>query len=351
MENGEQFPALIAEDSNLILKQDAEVINIIQSIDVRDQISLLEFGKETADELSIFSEKILNSIKAGSIEESSVLLKSLGKIMDRFDKNDFVEDKGLLSKIFKKSEKFIQQLFDKYQSMGREIDKVFIEIKKYESEMKQSTQMLEGLYMQNVQYYQMLQKYVVAGETKVEQLKAEIAKLEDREKEGRQLASFELNTMRNAVELLEQRTYDLRMAGQVAFQTAPQILMLQRGNTKLIGKINSAFIITIPIFKSGIINAIAAKRQSIVAKSMDELDKRTNELLLKNAQNIAKQSVDIAKMSGEPSIKTQTIEQTWEIIVKGMQETKDIEEENKRLREEGKQKIMQIQESFKKQRK
>jgi len=136
------------------------------------------------------------------------------------------------------------------------------------------------------------------------------------------------------------------MAKQVAYQSAPQIRLLQRGNTKLIGKINSAFVTTIPIFKTALINAISAKRQNLVAESMNELDKRTNELLLRNAQTISQQSVDIAKLSGAPSVKIETMEETWNIIIKGMQETKTIEEENKVLREQGKLRLEQLQENY-----
>ena len=107
------------------------------------------------------------------------------------------------------------------------------------------------------------------------------------QRQGDQLASMQLDTLKNAIELLEQRIYDLEMAKMVSLQTAPQIRLLQRGNTKLIGKINSAFVTTIPIFKNGIIQAVAAKRQKLVAESMSELDRRTNEMLLRNAQNIS----------------------------------------------------------------
>ncbi|GAA3313662.1 hypothetical protein GCM10020331_004320 [Ectobacillus funiculus] len=80
---------------------------------------------------------------------------------------------------------------------------------------------------------------------------------------------------------------------------------------------------------------------------MNELDKRTNEMLLRNAQNISQQSVDIARLAGRPSVKIETIEETWNIIIKGMQETKAIEDENKRLRVEGKHRLEQLQENFK----
>jgi uncharacterized protein YaaN involved in tellurite resistance len=268
--------------------------------------------------------------------------------MDKFDAKDFQKTPGgIFGKLFNKGEKMIEKLFGKYQTMGQEIDKVYIEISKYQHEMVDSTTMLEQMYEQNYQYYLTLEKYIVAGEIKVEELKNnQLPQLEARAASGDQLASMQLDSLKNAIELLEQRIYDLEMAKMVSLQTAPQIRLLQRGNTKLIGKINSAFVTTIPIFKNGLIQAVAAKRQKLVADSLSELDRRTNEMLLKNAQNISQQSTDIARLAGGPSIKIETIEESWNIIIKGMQETRAIEEENKRMRIEGTKRLEQLQDNF-----
>ncbi|HAQ06721.1 MAG TPA: hypothetical protein DCR24_04025 [Bacillus bacterium] len=337
-------------DLKLALRNEPEVQNLARSIDERDQIQILEFGKEPAVEISRFSDQILGNMRTTKVEDSGELLKQLGKIMDRFDKKDFEKSSGgIFGKLFKKSEKLVEKLFGKYQTMGKEIDNVYIEISKYQSEMVESTNMLERMYDQNYQFYMTLEKYVVAGELKANELKSnQLPQLEAKAASGDQMASMQLDTLRNAIELLEQRIYDLEMAKMVALQTAPQIRLLQRGNTKLIGKINSAFVTTIPIFKNGLIQAVAAKRQKLVADSMNELDRRTNEMLVRNAQNISSQSVDIARLAGSPGIKIETIEESWNIIMKGMQETKSIEEENKRLREEGTKRLMQLQENFKK---
>ncbi|WP_180953515.1 toxic anion resistance protein [Bacillus sp. T33-2] len=337
-------------DIKLALRNETEVQNLARSIDERDQIQILEFGKEPAVEISRFSDQILSNMRTTKVEDSGELLKQLGKIMDKFDKKDFEKASGgLFGKLFKRGEKLVGKLFGKYQTMGAEIDKVYIEISKYQSEMVDSTTMLERMYEQNYQYYMTLEKYIVAGEMKVSELKAKaLPQLEAKAAAGDQMASMQLDSLRNAVELLEQRIYDLEMAKMVALQTAPQIRLLQRGNTKLIGKINSAFVTTIPIFKNGLIQAVAAKRQKLVADSMSELDRRTNEMLLRNAQNISRQSTDIASLAGSPGIKIETIEESWNIIMKGMQETKAIEEENKRLREEGTKRLVQLQDNFKK---
>lgn len=339
-----------ASDIKLALRKEKEVQDLARTVDERDQIQILEFGKEPAVQISRFSDQILSNMRTTKLEDSGELLKQLGRIMDKFDPKDFDKSsKGLFGKLFKKGEKMIEKIFGKYQTMGHEIDKVYVEISKYQHEMVDSTNMLEQMYEQNYQYYLTLEKYVVAGQMKVEVLKnTQIPQLESRAAAGDQLASMQLESLKNAIELLEQRIYDLEMAKMVSLQTAPQIRLLQRGNTKLIGKINSAFVTTIPIFKNGLIQAVAAKRQKLVADSMSELDRRTNEMLLRNAQNISTQSTDIARLAGAPSIKIETIEETWNIIMKGMQETKAIEEDNKRLREEGTKRLEQLQENFKK---
>ena len=338
------------QDIKLALRKDPEVQNLARSIDERDQIQILAFGKEPAEQISRFSDQILHNMRTTRIEDSGELLKQLGRIMDKFDAKDFQKTSGgLFGKLFKKGGKMVEKLFGKYQTMGNEIDKIYGEISKYQHEMVDSTTMLDQMYEQNYQYYLTLEKYVVAGELKVEELKtSQLPQLAKRAESGDQLASMQLDSLKNSIELLEQRIYDLEMAKMVALQTAPQIRLLQRGNTKLIGKINSAFVTTIPIFKNGIIQAVAAKTQKLVADSMSELDRRTNEMLLRNAQNISQQSTEIARLAGGPSIKIETIEESWNTIIKGMQETKAIEEENKRLREEGTKRLEQLQENFKK---
>jgi uncharacterized protein YaaN involved in tellurite resistance len=156
-----------------------------------------------------------------------------------------------------------------------------------------------------------------------------------------------LQNARQALEMMEQRIYDLEMAKVVSLQTAPQIKMIQKGNYNLVRKIGSAFIVTIPIFKSGLIQAVALKRQKIQAEAMKALDDTTNEMLLKNAQNIATQSVEIEKLSGSSSLKIETLEQTFQAILKGIEETKQIQVENQQKREEGKKKLIELQAKLK----
>ncbi|WLR52714.1 toxic anion resistance protein [Bacillus tianshenii] len=339
-----------ADDTRIQLRKEPEVQQLAHQIDHRNQNELLEFGKEPAIQISQFSDRILSMMQSSEVSDSSKMLKQLGKVMDRFDKKDFEEPKGFIGKMFNRGEKMIEKIFSKYQTLGGEIEKIHVEISNYKDQMVKTTTTLDEMYQHNVEYYLELEKYVVAGQLKLEELKAMVPEYEQKVQSGDQLAQMELNTLTNSVQALEERIYDLEMARMVAIQTAPQIRLLQRGNSRLVGKINSAFVTTIPIFKNSVIQAVAAKRQKLVADSLNELDRRTNEMIRRNAENISQQSTEIAKLAGRPSVDIDTIEESWQIIVKGMEETRSIEEENKRLRAEGTERIHKLQDDIKKMR-
>jgi len=334
----------------LALKEEPQVQALAEKIDAKNQIAVLEFGKETATAISKFSDKMLASIKTSKLEKSSELINNLNKIMDRFDPQDFKDEKkaGFLKRLFNKGKEQLEKILSKYDTMNKEIDIIYNEIQKYELEMKRNTMELEQMYDQNLNYFQSLSEHVAAIEVKLQQLQPLIPSLEQRAHEGDQEAMMELETLRRNMELLEQRRYDLEMAQQVSFQAAPQIRMIQQGNNHLIGKINSAFVTTIPIFKQGLIHAVTIQRQKLVADSMNELDKRTNEMLIRNAENIRQNSIDIARSAGNPSIKIETIETTWQTIMSGIEETKQIQAETVRNREEGRKRIEQLQLEYEK---
>ncbi|MEX3746894.1 toxic anion resistance protein [Lysinibacillus xylanilyticus] len=352
-----QKPVLVSEQelsqiaqNQRALKQNPEIHALAQKIDVKDQIAMLELGKETANGISTFSDKMLATMKTSKLEESSVLLNNLNRIMDKFDPQDFAEDKkgGFLTKLFSKGKEQLERFLSKYDSMNKEVDVIHREIQKYEGEMKRNTIDLENLYDQNLNYFQTLSKFIAAIEVKTDEVRASLPALEQKAQTGDQLAAMEYETMLRAVDLLEQRRYDLEMAQQVSFQSAPQIRLMQQGNNHLIAKINSAFVTTIPIFKQGLIHAVTLKRQKLISDSMSELDRRTNEMLVRNAENISKNSVNIARVAGSPSIKIETIETTWQTIMSGIQETKQIQAETARNREEGRKRIERLQLEYEK---
>jgi uncharacterized protein YaaN involved in tellurite resistance len=123
---------------------------------------------------------------------------------------------------------------------------------------------------------------------------------------------------------------------------------MEFSNMNLVRKINSAFIVTLPVFKQALAQAIMLKRQRIQAEAMSALDQKTNEMLIKNAQNTVEVSKRTAQMASGSSIQIETLETTWRTIVNGIDETKAIQENARKKRIEDQARLENIKQEFNK---
>ncbi len=327
-----------------------EVDDIVSTINVNDSQSLVTFGSQAADEISKCSDAILNSVNMSQINESGELLTTLSKIMDKFDIQEIAaeEKKGLFGKLFGNLKKQLDQILAKYHTMGEEVDKIYVQLKKYEAEIHEANKKLDSMFSINIGYYQQLVKYILAGEQGIGEIDAYLVQMRaEFEKNQNQTLRFDITNLEQAKTMLEQRVQDLRIAENVAMQSIPMIKSMQFGNLNLIRKINSAFIITLPVFKQALTQAILLKRQKIQAQAMQALDEKTNEMLLKNAQNAVDQAKLTTMLASSSSVKIETLEQTWKTIVQGIEETRQIQENARRKREEDAQRLNHLKDEFK----
>lgn len=352
---GETLPATtqtfdIAVESEKLrndLVNSAEVDALVSKIELDNLDSIVTFGGEVATEISKSSDLVLNSMNISQIEETSKMLGVLANIMSKFDIEEIKQDPGLFDKLFGGIKKQLDKIMAKYQTMGGEIDKIYVELKGYEGEIKETNKKLNTMFDSNVNYYHDLLKYILAGEQGCKELESAIAeRTAEMERTGDKSIQFELTTLNNALMMLEQRTQDLRVAENVAMQTIPMLKTMEFSNINLIRKINSAFIITLPIFKQSLAQAIMLKRQRLQAEALSELDKKTNEMILKNATNTVEQAKLTAQMASGSSIKVDTLEKSWRTIVNGIEETKRIQDDARRQRAEDKVKLENIKNEF-----
>lgn len=324
-----------------------EVDAIVSTIEVYNLETIVSFGAEAADEISKASDVVLNSMSMHQIDESSEMLTALSKIMNKFDIDEIRENKGVLGKLFGNLKKQLEKILEKYHTMGEEVDKIYVQLKQYESEIKQSNRKLDQMFEANVNYYHDLVKYILAGEQACKEVEAYIAQRQaEFEATGDNSIQLELASLNNSLMMLEQRTQDLRTAENIAIQSIPMIKTMEFSNMNLVRKINSAFIVTLPVFKQALAQAIMLKRQKIQAEAMSELDKKTNEMLIKNARNTVEQSKMTARLASGSSVKIETLETTWRTIVNGIDETRAIQENARKQRVDDAARLENIKQEF-----
>ena len=324
-----------------------EIEALTAQIDVNDMSSIVTFGSGTAEEISKVSDVVLRSMSMSQLDESSRMMQALAKIMDQFDIDEIRDNASVFGRLFGNVRKQLDRILAKYGTMGDEVDRIYVELKRYEGEIRRSNQMLEDMFQANVGYFHELEKYIVAGEQGCHEIEDYMRELRAQmDATGDQSITFELQTLSNALNMLEQRTHDLRIAETVALQSIPMIKAIQFSNMNLVRKINSAFIVTLPVFKQALAQAIMLKRQKLQADAMSALDARTNELLLKNARNTAEQAKITARMASGSSVRGDTLEATWRTITSGIEETRRIQESTRVQRKQDQEKLERIKRDF-----
>lgn len=335
------------QQMNADLVNSKEVDDLVSTIEVHNLETIVSFGAEAAEEISKASDIVLNSMNMSQLDDSSEMLNTLAQIMSKFDIEEIKDNPGLFGKLFGNMRKQLDKILDKYHTMGDEVDKIYVQLKQYESEIKQSNRKLNQMFEANVGYYHELVKYILAGEQGCRELEAYIAQRQaDMEATGDNSIQFEIQSLQQSLMMLEQRTQDLRTAENVAMQSVPMIKTMEFSNMNLVRKINSAFIVTLPVFKQALAQAIMLKRQKIQAEAMSALDQKTNEMLIKNARNTVEQSKMTAQLASGSSIKIETLETTWRTIVNGIDETKQIQENARKQRIEDQARLENIKAEF-----
>jgi uncharacterized protein YaaN involved in tellurite resistance len=328
------------------LANSAEIDALVSTINVNDSSTVVKFGAEAADRISQASDQVLNSMSIDQINDTGVMLTALAKVMEQFDIKE-LEDKP---SFFGSMKKKIEKILSKYDTMGKEVDKIYVQLKQYETEIEGTNRKLENMYEANIGYYQELVKYIMAGEQAVNELDAYIeqyqAKVAENPDDG--TIRMDLSNLQQMREILDQRVMDLKVAENVALQTVPMLKTMEYSNLNLIRKINSAFIITMPVFKQSLAQAIMLKRQRIQADALTALDEKTNEMLLKNAQNTVEQSKQVAAMASGSSIKVETLQQTWQTIVSGIDEVQAIQDQAREKRKQDSAALEAIKADYKK---
>ena len=295
-------------------------------IHVYDLPSIVTFGGEAAKELARCSDAVLQSIRKGQAGDAGPLLSALGGVMEQFSAEDFDAGKEPAKGFFpfwKKPRPLTQdQLLEKYRAIGEEVDRVYIELKKYEADVRTRNQSMKAVYDANLRYYQNLVNYILAGEQGLKEIRAHIDTMEAElaRNPGNAALKMDLDTVRQAHTLLERRVQDLRTAEIAALQSLPMLQTIQDSNASLIGKIDAAYLVTLPVFKKTLGQAVARKRQRLQAQAMEALDRRTQE-------SLGKQLASAQAGADAGAAQLETLTQVRETILTGIEDALALQRE------------------------
>jgi uncharacterized protein YaaN involved in tellurite resistance len=334
------------------IRESGVVDRLTSQIKVQQTETITTFGKDAVDELSKVSDAVLKKYDATIIQKTSNMMTDLTNIMKEINLDEILDDsveenKSFLSKMFSKGKMSLNALLSKYDTVGKKLERVCIELRTYENQIKTSNADIDKMYNANMEYYKRLIAYIMAGEDAIVQVNNYLASLVQKQHEtGDPSLDLEIQSVTNAKNLLEQRVQDLRLANTVALQSLPRLKSMEFTNWNLARKINTSFIITLPLFKDAVAQAMIMKQQKLQTESLKSLDDMTNELLLKNSKAAVANMKMSAQLSGSSAIKMETIEKSWETLTQGIADTQQLIKEINTQRALDKDKLAQLNDHY-----
>lgn len=330
------------------LKQLPEVQALTNEINVQDVNTIVSFGQKSAEEITKISDKILSIAKVPTNKDAAQMITQLAKIMDKFDIRELEkiqtepEKQGFLQKLKQKIKDEYEALISKYDDMSKEVDKISQLLRTYENQTKQDNVILTEMCQANYNYFEQLERYVVAAELGLNEIASYREQVANRTDISEDQKNAQLQQLDMMTQMLDQRKYDLLQAEIVARMTVPMLQNMQLTNVNLLREINTAFVVGMPIFKQNLAQAIMLKRQAITANSMEQFKGAINKQLEQNATYASVQGKLVAENVTKGTFDMETLRKVYTTIKTGTENTKRIMSEQESKNKENTKDLEQL---------
>ena len=327
----------------LEIRQSGIIDKLTSQIDLSNTTSIIEFGKEPAAKMAQISDQVLSKYDSATVSNTSNLVNQLLAVMQEIDITEIKNlseltaeaKKGFFARFKESAQEKLNRLVGKYQTIGTKMEGICSQLTVYEQQIKDSNKDIARMYEAAKVEYKELVATIMAAEQackEIEEYKA--SKEREFAETGNSDLQFEIQNISQALTLMEQRTADLRGAEAVALQSIPTFKIQEYTNANLARKVNSAFVVTVPAFKSALVNSVIAKQQSIQAQGLSALDEATSQLIRKNAENAVGQLQLSQKLANTSAIKAEDVEYAWNTIMNGIQQYKEMEKQYSEIRKD-----------------
>ncbi|RHW37558.1 toxic anion resistance protein [Lysinibacillus yapensis] len=273
---------------------------LASELDVSRYESVLQFGQGIQQELKSFTHNMLVQVQRNDTSPIREILHKLVEHLDKINPDDLIEkETNFFQKLFHRSKSSIQEMVSQYNRISKQIDRLSIQLQHSQKGLLADMRMLNDLYQLNEDYYHNLTIYIAAGEMKKKDLyNHQLPKLKQEFVDSSNpMDQQRLNDLKNSIEWLDKRLYDLQISREIAIQTAAQIRMIQETNRMLVDKIQSSVMTTIPLWQTQISMLVNMNNQRRANHASRRLMETSQQMIGKNAKMIEATANDVKKQN------------------------------------------------------
>ena len=301
---------------------------IAKALNPSDVNSILNYGSDLQGSMEKYSNDFLTSVRTFNSGETGGMINDLLTELRIIDVDELNQSpaKSFFSRLpfVKKVVMDVQKLFQKYDTVINNIDKITNKIKAGRLNSIKDNSSLQTMFDSNVTYIHQMEDLIIAGQLKYEELKT---KLEEMEANAASYQDYEIADMRDYVTRLDKRLADMKTVRFIMLQSLPQIRLVQNNNTTIAEKAQSIVSTTIPVWKNQLTIAVALQRQKANVEMQQKVSETTNTILLKNAELLKQNSIDVARENEKTVVSLDTLQKTTQSLIETLTEVKRIHDE------------------------
>lgn len=340
----------VAPLANLSAKQREQVENLMSAIDLSDSAAILSFGIEPQREVRQVNEEMLKGVRNKDTGPAGQALNEMMVQIRGIETSDLKKGKepGFFSRLIGKVSPIVR-FMQQYETVENQIRRIEQELEGQRRKLLRDITLLDRLYESTLAYFHELEIYIAAGKMRLEQVDTEeipAARMKAEESQN-PIDAQNLRDLQTARDDLERKVHDLMLTRQVVMQNLPSIRMTQELDKSLVGKIQSAVLNTIPLWKTQLAQAVTIFRTKKAAGSLKAASDLTNELLEANAENLAQANREVRTEVERGIFSIESIEQANQRLIESIEESIEIAEEGKARRAEAEQRLLQCETELK----
>ena len=323
------------------------VADLSEKIDISNSKIVLYYGTACQKEIASFSDAALQNIRTKDLGEVGDMIVNLVGELRGFNA-DTEESKGFLG-LFKKPASSISKLQARYAEAETNVSKITNVLEDHQNTLLKDIVMLDKMYDENLEYFKKLTMYIIAGKKRLDlERSTTLVDLKNKaEESGLAEDAQAANDYANLCDRFEKKLYDLELTRNISVQMAPQIRLIQNGDTLMVEKIQSTIINTIPLWKNQMVLALGIAHSKEAMEAQSAVSNLTNELLKKNAETLKQGSIEIAEESERGIVDIETVKETNQKLIETLDEVLKIQAEGRQKRQDAENELGHIEAELK----
>ena len=314
-----------------------ELIAIGSKLNVHDISTVTNFGSELQKAMNDTSKALLSTSRTSKVgSETEAILKEM---MSKISEIDISEIKApnkiekvlrritIINKLFNSVEKFMA----KYDSLETTVEKCEDNLHAVNIKAKSDNKMLQSQFDDTNDYISLLEKFIVAGKNKSNELQIVI---DEMEAHSDQYTPIQISDMKDFKHDLDLRLTNMLTWRTTFMQSLYRIREIQKANISLSNNVQQTIDNMMPMLRHQLSEAVALYNLKQGVQVVDTVQKGFNDILAHNADMTHDAVVAVREQTENTVVRMETLRHTQERLVATMRDAQKICEEGAAKRRE-----------------